>query len=345
MAITRFSGMLGIGQSFIAEGYQENAYSAFMMAINRAVTVNATAIAATVGTAVSVGDLTRFRSGNAFGGSAILQANRGAADNYWVSDAMTNGPRLATIVANVGAYSPKPLLTFHSHGQQDVTGITTEADSYDVQDALTGVLWPQVRLALNPGNPSGQPIWLDMIGPRFAADEFAEYWLRDRFIESIEATNRTYMGSETYHLPFDATVHPTNEGYAWYGATHGRKGAAWLVDKNAYLRGPQIASAAIVGSTVEVTITVPSGTTLIKPEKPDFFGLFTSEETRVQQSAYSWVGNKLVIGFKGSPARLRYPARSDRTKDINNVIRLDNPDPLFVGEPGLVLESTKTIVL
>lgn len=334
-------GVCVIGQSFGGEGYGTKAsYHALAAAID--IRTNYAAISANTGLTVDQNDLLQMRN-LAVNGSAVLQVNEGSS-GYWVTNAGAAGSLLTSAVSAIGGYAIKPLVSIYNHLQQDSIQVTTEALADDVIEAIEDRLWPDWRAALNAGSPTSQPIWVEMHGHRFSGDEMAEYWLRDGMISLIERSTNVFRGSETYYLPMDATTHPTSDGYRWMGAQTGRRVAAWLQGA-AELRGPQIASAAIVRNAVEVTFTIPAGTTMLRPTNPDFFGLFTSGDVRIPHGTASWSGRTLRLPFEGAPAKLRYPARSDRTLDINNVIRLANDAPLFTGEPGLVLESAGTITL
>jgi hypothetical protein len=113
------------------------------------------------------------------------------------------------------------------------------------------------------------------------------------------------------------------------------------------LPGPSIASAAKVWGGIDVTISVPAGQALIKPAAPDVFGVFDAGESLIP-----------ISGKGGGPATCcaspatrmprpgcAYPINLYRQPYVDNIIRLDNPSPLFAGDPGLVLESCKTITL
>lgn len=353
MPITRSIVAHAFGQSYARFGYNESAaYQTFIEACRRVIVTSSATITTNTGVTVGANDLPRFRN-QAVDGSAILEANAGSS-GFWVNnDKTTAGPLLTTALSTLSSFSPKPLFTIWSHGEQDVLSITTQTQAENVRDAVRDVLWPQMRAGIDSVDPDDVPIWVDMIGPRFAGSEFGEYLLRDQMIDLIDATANTYRGAEKYALLLDNTTHPSRDllGYGRMGAYTGRKVAAWLVDKADEVRGPSINSGSVVksGASVTVPITVPAGKTLIKPASPQFFGLFDASENRVPITGYSWSGDTLTLTAANTTAtRLRYPARESGFADINRIVRLSNPssaDRLFVGEPGLPLESAKTIVL
>lgn len=347
MTITRSLTFLVIGQSYGREGYENQpAYAAFCEAVRKSIDSDPATINSLTGLSVAAGDLLQMRN-HCTDGSAILEANDGGP-GYWVDDDLvTPGPLLSAVVTAIGTYGGvKPMPTIWSHGEQDAGIITTEAQSQLVKTAVNDVLWPQIRTAIHAANANGQPIWVDMLGPRYSGDELAEYWIRDRMIELIDATTRIYRGAEKYALQLDDTTHPTSGGYAQMGAHTGRKVASWLLDTTQSPRGPGVTSPVRSGNNVTVTISVPAGKTLVKPSSPDFFGLFDGSENRIPITGYSWNGNDLTLSAGSQPAKLRYPCRpidNRQNVDINNIIRLSSPvDPVYTGEPGLVLESMAT---
>jgi hypothetical protein len=342
--------VLVVGQSYGLEGYRASSYYPFCEVVRKQIDASPASVAATLGVSVSAGDVLQFRN-RCIGGSAILQAHAGSAGYFVADDLVTAGPLLTTALSAISGYAVKPQIMLYSHGQQDARTITTEAQSISAQTAMEDVLWPQIRTALNSGTPAAVPIFVDMIGPRYASDEIAEYWMRDRLIESIDAGTNVHRGAETYGCQLDATVHPTEAGYQLMGAHAGRHVNAWIVDGVTSLRGPSIASAVRTGNNVAVTITVPATKTLVKPTAPDFFGLFDGSDNRIAITGYSWVGNVVTLTAASTPSKLRYPCRpigsaDSRTIDIDNIIRLTDPsDPVYAGEPGLLLESTVTLAL
>jgi hypothetical protein len=224
--------------------------------------------------------------------------------------------------------------------------IATEAESQTAKTAINDVLWPQIRSALNPGNPGGMPLFVDMLGPRYAHQEVAEYWMRDRLLELIASNTDVYRGAEKYALQLDATTHPTPAGYMQMGAHTGRKAASWLLDTTQVPAGPSITSPIRAGNNATVTISVPAGGTLVKPSEPDFFGLFDASDNRIDITGYSWAGNDLTLTGATQPAKLRYPCPTGKKNvDITKIIRLSDPvNRIYTGEPGFVLESMATHV-
>lgn len=346
MAIPRPYCAIIIGQSYGEVGYFANpGYVAFAEAVRRSIDSAPATVQATIGTTVSAGDLMQLYN-NAYGGSSVLAANAGSAGNYWVeNDQSTAGPRLTTTLSDIAGYSGLIRTILYSHGEQEAGMLASEAASFDAKAAILDAIFPQVRLAINASNPNGMPIWVDMLGPRYPSGELGEYWMRDRLIEIVEAGTRVYMGAEKYAVQLDGTTHPTPLGYRQIGAHVGRKAAAWLLDPtNADVRGPQITNPVRSGSDVTVTISVPSGETLEKPSSPDFFGLFDASDGRIDIDGFTWSGNDLTIHGAQTPAKLRYPCPTgENLVDISKIIRLSDPaDPVYVGEPGLPLESMLT---
>lgn len=348
MTFNRSRGCAFIGQSYGQEGYDRTpAYAAFQEAIRRAIVSDAAGIQASIGGSPTLAAGHIFqRRGYAVDGSAVLEPHKGASTNYWLeSDGTTAGPRLTAAVDAITVLAQKPLIFMHSHGEQDAGFTATSAIANDVAAGMLEI-YSQVRAV---AGSSSLPVFVDLIGPRFAAQEFNEYRLRDAMVAMIAGASRVYRGAEKYALLLDKTTHPSTDfGYACLGAWTGRKVAAWLLDTMTTnpAPGPSISSAVRTGNSVAVTIATPAGGSLVKPATPDFFGLFDASDNRIPVTGYSWSGDTLTITGATQPARFRYPARIDGAANVANVVRLANPsDPLFAGEPGLPLESAPTVVL
>lgn len=348
MAITRPLVALAVGQSYGAIGYNERAaYTMFTRAIQSVFASSAAAILSESGLTVTALSALQLYN-KAVTGSAILQANAGTS-GYWVSDAMADGPLLTAALTSIAGYATKPHVILHSHGEQDSTGLVSDTAADNMQTALTTVLWPHLRSAINSGSPTSIPIFMDMLGPRYPIDEQKEYKVRDRIIDAVTAATNVFWGVEKYALQLAGDVHPadTGLGYAQMGAWIGRIVASWLVSHSAVLTGPSISGVTRVGNRVTVAVNVPAGKTLIKPAAPDFLGLFDASENRLPTSNYAWSGNDLSFDVPATPAKFRYPARTGKLLvDTSKIIRLADPsDPLFTGEIGLPLRSCKTTAL
>ena len=276
----------------------------------------------------------------------MLEKHKGSAGNYWLeNDGVTVGPRLTECLAVRSAQSLARSVVLYSHGEQDSGFTTSTALATEVAEGMTQIL-SEIRTAILPSGPNALPVWWDMLGPRYSANELNEYRLRDAMITEIDSLSRNFRGAEKYALLLDSSTHPTetNEGYGRMGAWTGRKIVQWLKDLSE-LRGPSISGTVRTGNDVAVTISTPAGKTLVKPDEPDFFGLFDVSDNRISITNYSWDGDVLTITGETQPAKMRYPARKDGSSDITRVIRLSDPsDPLFTGEPGLPLESIQTVV-
>jgi hypothetical protein len=359
--IPRTFPYITIGQSYAATGYFYGySHWAFSNYIRRLINTAAGTINANTFLTVAPGDMLQLHN-RAIGGSSILAAFAGST-GYWVEDDLvTNGPLLNDAltaiagIASAGLQMPLPML--YSHGEQEASLIVSEAQSHDAQTAIEDVLWPAIRAACDSSgtNPTGMPVFVDMLGHRFDGDEMGEYWMRDRLIESVQAGYRTYYGVEKYALQLDMTTHPVKaaQGYMQQGAHAARKVGAWLLNPAATvgspgMRGPYISGATRSGQDVEVVITVPSGGTLIKPSEPDFFGLFDASENRLEITAFNWSGDNVTLTASGGvPAKLRYPCSTGKSVvDTSKIIRLEDPsDWVYPGEIGFPLESMKTRAL
>lgn len=341
--------LLTAGQSYGREGYDRGfAYGPFFEAVRRAIETNPSDLQTHLGGSPTIesGQAFQLTSGG-YDGSAVLAMHTGAAGNYWLqNDGVTEGPRLTSHLALIAAQTLSRSVVVYSHGEQDAGFTSTDARAIQVADGMTSLLYA-IRAELNPAGPNALPVFWDLIGPRYAGHEFNEYRLRDAMIDEIDSLSRNLRGVEKYALRLDSTVHPSEdlEGYGRMGAWAGRKVAQWLIDLGE-LRGPQISSVVRSGNDVAISINVPSGKTLVKPADPDFIGLWNAAGSRVGILSQSWSGNTLTVKASDTPATFRYPARSDRAFDINNIIRLSDPsDAIFPGEPGLPLESSKTVAL
>lgn len=340
------------GQSYLAEGFDNTAlYGVLSACIIRAISDNAAAIQANIGGSPTIASGQAFQRRNyAVGGSAVLAENTGAAGNYWVeNDGTTSGPLLTSAVNAVTALTQKPSFWLYSHGEQEVGFVATSIYATEIAGVMKSAIIAGLRTASGATDATGWPVWVDMLGPRFSGDEVGEYLLRDAMISTVNDGAPLLRGAEKYALLLDNTTHPTtdNNGYGRYGAWLGRKLSAWLLD-GSDLRGPSISSAVRSGSNVAVTISVPSGGTLVKPSEPDFFGLWDGSGARLGITNYSWSDNVLTLTADGTPATFRYPARqpNNRRADISRIVRLSDPaDPLFDDEPGLPLESVSTVTL
>lgn len=346
MTLVRSRHFLVVGQSYGREGYQHGgSYGPFMSAIRDAISADPATIQSRIGGSPTIADGQLFQLLNrAVDGSAVLQQNDGGS-GYWVeNDLITDGPLLASAISAIGADTTGHSCIVYSHGEQDSANLSTASEATNVATAMLHLL-TELRTAENPGNPGGVPVFVDMLGPRFPSNELGEYLLRDAMIDMIDANARIYRGAEKYAAFLDSTTHPAEgfEGYARLGAWAGRKAAHWLLN-DAALDGPSIGTVTRTGSSVTVPINVPVGETLIKPSVPDFFGLFDASENRIPITNYSWSGDTLTLTAAETPAKFRYPARKGGNSDIRKIVRLSDPSsPYYPGEPGLPLESVKTV--
>ena len=284
-------------------------------------------------------------------GSSVLNKFQGST-GYWVeNDGVTPGPLLTAAVTALSGYSPKATFLIWSQGEQEATAGITSADATLFKTAIN-TIFSSCRAACNPGSPTSVPIFLDMLGPRYQADEASEYIVGDAIIDVIAAGTNLYRGAEKYALRLDLTTHPTRDksGYSQLGAHEGRKVNGWLL--GSVPSGPSITSAVRTGNNVAVTVTVPSGKSLIKPSQPDFFGLYDGSGNSISITDYNWSGNVLTLTAASQPSTLKYPVPlrvgtgATKPTDINKVVRLASPsDPVVVGEPGLVLERAKAFTL
>ncbi|NPD15794.1 hypothetical protein HOY34_11335 [Xinfangfangia sp. D13-10-4-6] len=348
MAFERTRYAAFFGQSYGREGFQVGgAWAAFIESIRRLIAADPALVHSRISGPTITSTETFENLNCAWDGSAVLQKHTGAADNYWLeNDGTTAGPRLtAALAAMAGAGVGYGALCY-SHGEQDAAFTTTATLANEARAGMEAIR-QAARTAINPGNPNGIPWFVDLLGPRFTLHEMNEYRLRDAMLDMIGGDTRTFRGAEKYAANLDATTHPAEDfsGYARLGAWAGRKMAKFYTDLGE-LRGPQIGAVIRSGSAVTVPITTPGDVALVRPDRPDFFGLWDASGTRLPITGFGWTGNTLTITAGGTPATMRYPARSDRPHDITNIIRLNNPaDPVFPGEPGLPLESVRTISL
>jgi hypothetical protein len=347
MGLVRSRAVLIAGQSYGDSGYISGggSYGPFMESVRRAIVADAAAVQARLGGSPTLASQDVFRTVDAaVDGSAVLQANKGSADNYWLEDdGTTNGPRMTAALSAISGASEDWALTVYSHGEQDAGFATTTAIAENVADGMA-TIWSKIRTA----QTANYAIFVDVLGPRFAVHEFNEYRLRDAMLAEIAAGTNVFRGAEKYSALLDSTTHPSQKdgaGYAYLGAQTGRKVATWL-QTGTPESGPTISGVTRSGNTVTVAITVPGGRTLQKPAAPEFFGLFNSAGERLTNTAYSWDGNNLTITGSGAPATFRYPARPTKPHSVESIVRLNNPsDPLYTGEPGLPLESIATVSL
>lgn len=343
MALSRPIHFVVFGQSYGRIGYEYGAaYWAFCTAIKNVIATDYATISTNTGLTVAADDVLQRRQ-HATDGSAIVQANQGMT-GYWVAnDLTTPGTLLSDATTAISGYGTAPILGVYSHGEQDAVKITTQAQAADVGTAIEDVILPEIRAAMNAGTPTNVPIWLDVLGPRYSGDELPEYWIRDAMLAIIDAGTNLFRGAEKYALQLGSDAHPTPESYRQMGAHTGRKVANWLVN-SATLDGPSISTPSLSGLDVTVPISVPSGKTLVKPASPDFFGLFDGSDNAIAITGYSWSGDNLTITGASAPAKMRYPVPTGSDDvNISKIIRLSDPsDPLYTGEPGLVLESMIT---
>lgn len=346
MAFERSRYSVALGQSYGQIGYRTGgAWGPFMNAIARVLASNPTEVQGRIsGSPVISGSQVFSSITAAWGGSAVLKKNAGVSTNYWLEDnATTAGPRMTEAQGIIAALTVPFGACLYSQGEQDA-GFTTAAALAD--EVVTGMrrIRELSRLAIRPASPATVPFFVDVLGPRYASQEMGEYLLRDSMLANFIGQANTFRGAEKYALSLDSTLHPTtdNDGYGRMGAWVGRKVASWLATGQE-LRGPSVATTSRDGNTVSVAITVPSGEALVKPATPDFFGLWDAAGTRLPVTAYEWSGNTLKLTTQTPAATLRYPARSEKPHDINNIVRLSDPvAPLFAGESGLPLESIRT---
>lgn len=345
--MSRSRAFMTIGQSFAVEGYSFTpAYYAFAEAVRRAIESSASSVQATLGGTPTIvdGDILQRRM-SSFEGSAVLAAHLGTAGNYWVEDdGITAGPRLTTTIAAITALTQKPAIFLYSHGQQDAGFVTNSTEATAVADAMIDTIIADVR---TEAGSSSIPVFVSMLGPRFEAQEMGEYLLRDAIIDMVNGASNVFWGAENYACRLDSTTHPSedNRGYGYMGAQVGRRVAEYLLT-GASLSGPTIGTVTRSGSDVTVPINVPAGKSLVKPADPDFIGLWDGSGNRLSIISNSWASDTLTVTVSGTPTTFRYPARPLRPYDLDSIIRLTDPvDPLYSGEPGLPLESKKTVTL
>ena len=339
--MARISLPLTFGQSYAAQGYGNrwSAY-AFAVAMRRAIATDAAAITSRLGVTVSAADLTQLHQ-VAVNGSAIRQANADGND-WWVNNDGSASALLNSVVAAMAGYGARPRIAVWSHGERDAQYVADAAAVALVKSAVTNRLFPDIRAAMIPGNPTGARIWVDMLGFRIVGDEDRENMLRDMIVEIITETQGVFRGAEKYAAELDATLHPTQAGYQMLGAHTGRRVAHFLVTGN-QLEAPTISGASRSGNTVTVNIAVPSGGTLVKPAHPGHFGLYNAGGAKMPYSAM-WAGDTLTLTTPNQAVSLRYPARENNF-DASRIIRLADPnDPIYPGEPGLPLQSRLPIV-
>ena len=356
--IIRPTAILIVGQSYGANGYGNGlAHYCVQERVRLAFEANPSAVSARLAgnPAIITGAAVPQRRNVCVSGSSVL-AKHDAGSGYWVgNDGITAGPLLTTAVNAIGTYPAiqKPTMIIYNHWEANVGFTLVPADVALVRAAVENTLFPQLRTACFAASPTSIPIFCDILGPRFAGNEAAEYAYRDAMLDMIAAGTNVFRGAEKYALVLDLTIHPVSglTGYSQMGAHTGRKIESWLLTGQT-LAGPTIASAVRTVNSVAVTITVPIGKTLITPAQPDFFGLFDGAGAAIPVTNWSWSGNVLTLSAASPAASLRYPVPlrvgSGPTKpaDINKIVRLTAPsDPLFPGEPGLVLESAKAFTL
>lgn len=349
MAFERSRYSVVLGQSYGQVGYNYGgSWGPYMNAISRVLRSNPVDVQSRISGSPIISESQVFLSAiSAWGGSAVLKKNSGGVDNYWLEDnATTAGPRMIEAQGIIGALTVPFGACLYSQGEQDAGFTNTAALADEVVSGMRRIR-ELSRLAIRPASPATVPFFVDVLGPRYASNEVGEYLLRDSMLSNLIDQANTFRGAEKYALSLDSTTHPTsdNDGYGRMGAWTGRKVANWLATGQD-LRGPSIASTARAGNVVSVLITAPSGGTLVKPASPDFFGLWDSSGVRLPIIGYSWSGNTLNLTTSRPASTFRYPARSDKLHNISNIVRLANPaSPLFPGEPGLPLESTRTTTL
>ena len=346
MAFERSRYSVALGQSYGEIGYRYGgSWGPFMNAIARVLRSSPTQVQSRIGGSPAISGSQVFSNViAAWGGAAVLQKNTGPASNYWLeNNATTAGPRMIEAQGIIAAQTAPFGTCIYSQGEQDVTGATSVALANEIVTGMRRIR-ELSRLAIRPASPATVPFFVDLLGPRYAAGELGEYLLRDAMITNLIGQPNTFWGVEKYALSLDSTAHPTrdNDGYGRMGAWAGRKVANWLATGTG-LRGPSISSVSRSGNTVTVNISVPAGETLVTPGQPDFFGLWDAAGNRLPITRNTWVGNSLELVTQSPAATFRYPARSDRPHTISSIVRLSAPSsPLFVGEPGLPLESTIT---
>jgi len=263
-------------------------------------------------------------------GSAVIEENDGG-NGYWTEP---GGP--GPLLLRVQPLTTRGLVVC-SIGEQDAGMTRNDAKSFVVKDAIRSALWRGTLERLG----ARCPIWVDLLGPRKSWLEHHEYRMRDRLIELCEEEKGVFRGAEKYPLELNSTDHPTTEGNIHMAAQTGRKIAAWL-NGEPELCGPRIAVIEDTSSRVEISIDA-GGKDFIRPPEPDYFAAFDANDKPIPLTDATWCGNRLSFARAAPPAKLCYPARTGRPVDISRIIRHADPtDPLFPGEPGLVLESMIT---
>lgn len=343
MSVTRSRSFAVLGQSYGQIGYgASDAYYGVAEKLVDAINTDTAAVQATVPTGVAIAAGQAFQMVNTcVGGSAIWQGHAGAP-GYWVSTSGTsNGPLLTSAISRINLCSTDPVIILDSHGEQDATAMDGDGTAATVITCWE-YKFQKVREACNAGSPTGVPIFVDILGPRYVADEFDEYALRDAMLGMIDAGTNLYRGAEKYALTLDNTTHPCEDatGYGRMGEWTGRKVAAWLVG-DAVPDGPSISGVVRSGNNLTVSIAVGGGDTLVKPTNPMYFGAWNAGGTRLVATGYSWSGNDLTITYAEQPATFRYPAREEAKCDITRVVRYDDVN----GLPGFPLESVATVAV
>ena len=347
MSLVRSRDLVIFGQSYGVAYTDGPCYQPLMSRVNSAIASNPTAVQSRLGGSPTIADLQTFQRRNtSVSGSAILAMHTGTAGNYWLENDLTAGPLLTAATTSISGSSLTAGFGLHSQGEQEATAITDFANVGKVRDGYSAI-WAGIRAVARPSSPTSFPIFVDVLGIRYAGQDEHEHWVRDAQLEAIASGTNIIRGCEKYALKLGETTHPARDlgGYAQMGAHTGRIVESWLLTGTAE-RGPSISSAVRTGNSVAVAISTPSGKTLLKPTEPDFFGFWDASGNALAITGFSWGDSTLTITTAGTPAKMRYPARTGRVHDITNIIRLSAPTtPIYTGEPGLVLQSAPAFTL
>lgn len=291
----------------------------------------ATAVSPTVGAV-------EFIENGSNGGACSCAENdpvEAAANNYFVNynnGSPTDGPLLTNaineITTRVGL-GTAPTAYIWDQGTADVTAAAGQTVGVSASQALTNFLgsWSYAFERLQSVLDAPVPIYMMILGRAVSISSiyFGGYEaIRKAQLSLLGSVANTYRAPEYYDMALTGSVHPDRNWQAEYGRRLSR-----IIANTQYAGtqklGPIVTGATLVNSmTVEVSISVESGDSIVKPSNPWGFRFNDNAGDLLSPIWSAWNGNNPRWTFATAPGSVKvayiddYGATFDPTRVIHS---------------------------